>query len=239
MNDLALKYLCIKKIVINEGYVEEIAWQTSLSLDNLNESTFLREIAWVILSSGMKERIIRRIFGDISRCFFYWSSSNDIVVHKEQCFNEAIKHFNNRSKILAIINAAEKLNDIGFAYFKMKLYDNPLEILQEFHYIGPITVYHLAKNIGLQVAKPDRHLVRISTAAGYPDVQTLCETISDQVGDSVPVVDLVLWRFATLNKDYEIIFNLLYHVLFILRMFIMFAIFKIFIYICVSARFSI
>jgi hypothetical protein len=208
MNDLALKYLYIKKIVINEGYEDEIAWQSSLSLDDLDESTFLRELAWVILSSGMRETIIRRLFGDISRCFFYWSSSRDIAAYKEQCFNEAIKYFNNRHKILAITNAAVRLNNLNFKCFKVELYNNPLEVLQEFSYVGPITVYHLAKNIGLQFAKPDRHLVRISAISGYSDVQAFCEDIANQVGDSIPVVDLVLWRFATLDKNYEIVFKM-------------------------------
>jgi thermostable 8-oxoguanine DNA glycosylase len=71
-----------------------------------------------------------------------------------------------------------------------------------------VTVYHLAKNIGLQFAKPDRHLVSISNKAGYQDVQAFCRDISNQVGDSITVVDLVLWRFATLEKNYEMIFDI-------------------------------
>jgi thermostable 8-oxoguanine DNA glycosylase len=208
MNDLAMKYLYIKGVVIDKGYEDEIIWQSSRSLDNLDESTFMRELAWVVLSSGMKEMIIRRLFQDISRCFFYWKSSKEIVANKEKCLNDAVIYFNNRPKILAIIDAAENLNNIDFEYFKNKLYENPLEILQEFSYVGPITVYHLAKNIGLQFAKPDRHLARISSAAGYTDVQTFCKDISNQVGDSICVVDLVLWRFATLNKNYETIFEM-------------------------------
>jgi hypothetical protein len=208
MNELAQKYLYIKDFVIDKGYRDEIVWQSSISLGNLDESSFLKEIAWVILSSGMRESVIRRIFGDISRCFFYWKSSKEIVDYKDQCFSLAIKYFNNRPKILAIINAAEKLENVDFNCFKRELYCNPMEVLREFRYIGPVTVYHLAKNIGLQYAKPDRHLVRISTNAGYQDVQTFCKDISNQVGDSITVVDLVLWRFATLERNYEIIFKI-------------------------------
>ena len=62
----------------------------------------------------------------------------------------------------------------------------------------------MAKNIGIQVAKPDRHLVRMAKAAGYSDVQLFCRTISQLSGDSIPVVDIVLWRFATIEKDYLI-----------------------------------
>ena len=83
-----------------------------------------------------------------------------------------------------------------------KLKKNPLFMLQEFDYIGPVTMYHLAKNIGLPVAKPDRHLVRIAKMENYQDVQTFCQDVSKLSGDSIPVVDLVYWRYATIERNY-------------------------------------
>ena len=86
--------------------------------------------------------------------------------------------------------------------------ENPIETLQTFSYIGPVTAYHLAKNIGLAVAKPDRHLKRIASLFGYHDVQILCSEISKITGDSIPIVDIVFWRFATIEKDYlNVLFN--------------------------------
>jgi len=61
-NSLMLKYAFAKTIVQDEGFQDEILWQSNLCFDNLNESTFLREIAWVILTCGMKETIIRNRF---------------------------------------------------------------------------------------------------------------------------------------------------------------------------------
>ena len=37
----------------------------------------------------------------------------------------------------------------------------------------------------------------------FDDVSDLCSTLSDLTGDSVPVVDVVMWRFATLKFDYR------------------------------------
>ena len=65
-----------------------------------------------------------------------------------------------------------------------------------------MTAYHLAKNIGLPVAKPNRHLIRIAQMEKYSDVQTLCGDISKLSGDSIPVVDIVLWRYATIERNY-------------------------------------
>lgn len=202
MNELATRYLIAKKVIIDQGFQREIIWQSSLCFEDLNETDFLREHAWVILSSGMRERIIRKLFPNISHCFFDWLSSKAIADNSDICFRNAINQFNHRPKIAAIIYAAKKLNDANFNDFKIQIKKNPLEILRQFPYIGPITVFHLAKNIGLPVAKPDRHLVRIANQEGFHDIQDFCRQISKESGDSVPVVDIVLWRFATVEKDY-------------------------------------
>lgn len=201
-NKAVRKYLVAKRVVIEEGYGEEINWQANLCFDDINESTFMRELAWVVLSSGMRERVVRNLFDDISRCFFNWVSAEIIVANEDKCFHEAIRYFNNGSKISAIIKAAKKINSLGFSRLKMMIRENPIETLQDFSYIGPITVYHLAKNIGLPVAKPDRHLTRIANMEGYSDVQEFCNEISRLTGDGIAVVDIVLWRFATINSDY-------------------------------------
>ena len=95
----------------------------------------------------------------------------------------------------------------GFEALKIRIANNPLEVLQEYPYIGPVTSYHLAKNLGFSLAKPDRHLNRIAQTIGYSDVQSLCNDISSESGDSIPVVDIVLWRYATLRPDYLSIFD--------------------------------
>ncbi|MCL4328727.1 MAG: hypothetical protein M1410_04010 [Candidatus Thermoplasmatota archaeon] len=79
---------------------------------------------------------------------------------------------------------------------------NPFETLREFPYIGPVTYYHLAKNIGIPVAKPDRHLSRLASRSGFRDVQEFCEFLSRKTGDRIQVIDIVLWRYATITKDY-------------------------------------
>lgn len=201
-NILILRYMFAKNFVIKEGHEDEINWQASLRFDDVDESIFLRELAWVVLSSGMSERVVRSLFNEISNCFFNWASAKLIVDNEDTCFYEAIKYFNSKPKISAIINAAHKINSLGFFQLKKMIYKNPIETLREFQYIGPVTVYHLAKNIGLPVAKPDRHLTRIANMGGYSDVQQFCNEISRLSGDSIPVVDIVLWRFATMEHDY-------------------------------------
>jgi len=201
-NSLMLKYAFAKTIVQDEGFQDEISWQSRLDFDCLDESEFLREIAWVILTCGMKEAIVRNRFDDISHCFFQWSSAQKIISNREKCRSSALKIFNNVQKIAAILDAADQVNIIGFDKVKKNIRLNPITFLQTFDYIGPVTVYHLAKNIGLPVAKPDRHLVRIAQQENYCDVQSFCGDISRISGDPIPVVDIVFWRFATIDHNY-------------------------------------
>jgi hypothetical protein len=195
-------YRKVKEIVLRAGFSEEILWQASVNFNDVTESDFLREHAWVTLSAGMQERVIRKLFQAISSSFYNFESAKIIVENESCCRYLALKHFNNIRKVNAIILAAYGISSKGFSTFKEALYLNPLEQLQSLPYIGPVTCYHLAKNIGLQVAKPDRHLTRLANYVGYRDVQLFCKHISLQTGDSIPVVDIVLWRFASITESY-------------------------------------
>jgi hypothetical protein len=195
-------YYQAKDIVLRAGFGDEVLWQSSILFDNITESDFLREHAWVTLSAGMKERVIRQKFQDISSSFYDWESAGIIVDHEFRCRQLALMHFNNSRKIEAIIHMSHSINSLGFNAFKKSLRCDPLELLQSLPYIGPVTCYHLAKNIGLPVAKPDRHLTRLADSFGYDDVQMFCEFISNHTGDSIPVVDIVLWRFAVITPGY-------------------------------------
>ena len=200
--NLGKAYSEAKTYVLNSGFHNEVEWQANISFSDMTECDFLRESAWVILNSGMRESVIRKYFPELSLCFFEWESAEKIFESKTFCYEAAIDIFNNDRKISAIIDMSARLCHLTFDKIKESLEKAPIEFLQTFKHIGPITSYHLAKNLGLQIAKPDRHLVRISNLLGFGDVQDLCSKISKDSGDSVSVVDIVLWRFATLRHDY-------------------------------------
>jgi hypothetical protein len=207
ISNLLSTYELAKTAVIGRGFEHEIRWQNSLSFDDLSESDFLKELAWVVMSSGMREVVVRRLFPCISKAFLDWESALLIVSREAQCRTRALRCFNNDRKIRAIIAGARIVNAIGFDNLKGEIRHAPIETLRKFQYIGPVTSLHLAKNIGLPMAKPDRHLVRIAALEGYEDVQDLCEDISRLTGDTVPVVDIVFWRFATIEPHYRNLFG--------------------------------
>jgi 3-methyladenine DNA glycosylase/8-oxoguanine DNA glycosylase len=63
-------------------------------------------------------------------------------------------------------------------------------------FIGPVTQYHLARNLGFNVVKPDVHLVRLAKKFSFEDADALCSAISREVGLRKGLVDLVLWRYC-------------------------------------------
>ncbi len=201
--DLSAKYVSAKKSVVAAGFGPEVVWQASRHLDRVDESTFLSEAAWVILSSGMRSSVIARVFPDITRAFFYWDSAREILTNRTHCQRNALAVFAHPRKIAAIVCAAQYVVDVDLAVVLQRLKSEGPCVLCDIPYIGPVTSVHLAKNLGIPLAKPDRHLVRIAEAAGYETPESLCSALSQFFGESSAVVDVVLWRFATLNSDYE------------------------------------
>lgn len=199
---LADAYIGAKEYVIEHGFAGEIDWQDSIHLADVTESTFLSEAAWVVLSSGMRESIIRRIFPSFSGAFFDWESSELIYERAEECRVSGNAIFRHKGKVDAIIKIAEQVDLIGFDSFKNNLELRGVEFIQLLPFMGPATSFHLAKNIGLDVVKPDRHLKRVAGVANYENPDYLCSDISRLVGDRLSVIDIVIWRFATLNPDY-------------------------------------
>ena len=199
---LALAYLTAKEFVIASGYAKEVDWQEEVSPLGIDEQYFLREGAWVVLSSGMRESVIRRKFGAFSEAFYCWESAKAIVARSEECRRRAMRVFAHRGKIDAVIHMATRVVDEGFCSVRERFLTGGVDYLQTFPFIGPTTSFHLAKNLGVDVVKPDRHLTRVAEASGFGSPQRVCQAIANVVGDRQSVIDLVIWRFATLRRNY-------------------------------------
>ena len=181
------------------GCLDEVEWQRNVIFEEFSETDFLRETAWVILCSGFREKIVRRVFDHISLCFCDWESSSAILDADPYCRVTAMGSFRSPRKLRSIVDAARYVNERRFDNFKLDVLADPYTELQKIPYIGVITVWHLAKNLGLDVAKPDRHLARISSGLGFEDAAHFCREISRLCGEQQKVVDLIVWRYLADN----------------------------------------
>lgn len=195
-------YLDAKDFVIQAGYEAEIEWQDTVRLELVTESDVLREAAWVVMASGFRESIVRRLFPSVSEAFLGWRSATEICGQLDVCRSRALAAFGHENKVRAICEIVEIVDRQGIVEIRERVGRDGVKYLQGWPYIGRITSYHLAKNLGVQTAKPDRHLQKIAQATGHRSAAHLCRRVADVIGDSVSVVDVVFWRYATLDKHY-------------------------------------
>jgi hypothetical protein len=175
-------YYTAYNIIINSEYESEIDYIDSLKpIGKQDAHTFFLEYVWVVINAGMKEQIARNIYNRYCENF-------DISVIRHQSKHDAIKYMmNNYSiKFSELINANDKI-----------------EYLQTLPWIGQITKYHLARNIGIDTVKPDRHLVRLAEMFKFESPMKMCNYIKNDNGTKLGTIDVVLWRYCNLNRDYQ------------------------------------
>lgn len=172
------QYLGLRDAIVSAGFEEEIEWAQGVT-PVAEALSFWREFAWVVLNSGMKNQVSRGIWSRVQPAVLSGGSAGDVFGH--------------RGKAAAIDHVYLHREDLLLAYQRST---DPIAFLRTLPWIGPITCWHLAKNFGVDCAKPDRHLVRI---AGSEGVDALCRRLADATGHRVPTVDLVIWRAANLG----------------------------------------
>lgn len=165
----------IDKAVRRAGYKAAINWSENVRLP-ANAEDFASEVIYVICNSGMANRIALPIFEDCMRALGSGQSSKIAFGHPGK--TEAIDHIWKKRRSL---------------YRKLLRADDITEFCATLPWIGPITKFHLAKNMGVDVAKPDVHLNRLAEPEGVT-AQQLCERLAKETGYRAATVDLILWR---------------------------------------------
>ena len=166
---------------MTNGYEKEVEWsRTVVPVDN--RYAFFDEYVWVVINSGMRNKIAEKIYRN------YKNSGIAAVRHK--------------GKHNAILKTEKEL-DVFWEKYQNS--EEKIDILQELSWIGPITKYHLARNIGFDFAKPDRWLCLLAEIFGYKtyivtlhsDVQRFCQDIADKSNERIGTIDVILWRYCS------------------------------------------
>lgn len=178
------KYYELKEHLKSTGYKKEIDWAEDIKLCG-NSLDFWCEYSWVVINSGMKEQIARKIWDKILASLE--KNTGDPLF--------ASRVFGHKGKASAIEKIWQTRETVFYEYGRAK---NKLAFLQSLPWIGKITQYHLAKNLGFDCIKPDRHLVRVAKAEGKTP-EKLCQELKKITGDHLAVIDTVIWRAANLG----------------------------------------
>ena len=177
--ELVAFYNRAKAFVISKGYQEEIDIVNNRTFESQDEFDFLSEYIYVVLNAGMKNQVAEKIFARYCKIGA-----------------EAVKH---KGKRKAIEEVEQHYKSWFFGLSHKASIEDKLDFLETKPWIGPITKFHLARNLGIDVAKPDRHLTRLAKDLNFRDVMSMCKVIADCTGERIGVIDVVLWRNANLT----------------------------------------
>jgi hypothetical protein len=172
--------------------IDHVRTTLSKPLREITADFFFQQYAYVILCSYWKEQYARKEW----ERFFKTGNA------------DAISNIRKRAAIMwGVTHAEEWLTNLK----RYIGWDHEAEYeicyLDTLPMIGPVTRYHLARNIGIDCVKPDRHLIRLASEAGYEmkdpqkGVETMCRNIQKDIGDAekLGTIDVVLWRACNLG----------------------------------------
>lgn len=197
-DELTRSYLRAKRAVIDAGYAEELRWQSDRRLQDITDVEFVRQSAWVVLSAGMRETVVRAVFPSIGEALHHFVPPQ--ICSDPRTRSAALRVFRHERKIDAILSLVRIAEQLGTSGLRQELASGASSLLHGLPYMGPATTRHLAKNLGIPVAKPDRHLVRITESFGRASTEAMCDEIGSWLEEPVAVVDIVLWRWATIHQ---------------------------------------
>lgn len=155
----------------------DVAWQENAARPDTPEELAI-DAAYVILNSGMAFRVTSGL----------WPKIRDAIMAGKPADQIPFGHVGKRQAMRSIwcrrVDLFAELQSVPDAALP--------SWCERLPWIGPTTCYHLAKNWGAQVAKPDVWLVRAALRTGETP-QQFCERIAALSGLKVPTVDLIVW----------------------------------------------
>ncbi len=181
--------------------IQHVQQILSRPLEELTSQEFLEQYVFVVLACYWKEQYAYRLFRD-----FMVDRDLDLIhnAHKRAAIANAL--FLYQEWLRWIKHYAR----MGTGYVETYIGTLPM--------MGDVTKYHLARNIGIDCVKPDRHLVRLAERFGYlkrpphkeskrdqairehRQVTEMCQAIQSEIGGSekLGTIDVVLWRWCNL-----------------------------------------
>lgn len=165
-----------RQMSLEPEWAAQIEWCKAVKFPETPEK-MAWELIYVICNSGMKHSVAAQIFERVRSAITQGRPVTDGLKHPGKA--KAIDWIWNRRVMLR--KQARYLKD-----------EDLVEWCGKLPWIGGITGFHAAKNLGANVAKPDRWLVRMGLLGGET-TDEICQRISKATGHRVALVDLVLW----------------------------------------------
>lgn len=160
-------------------------------LDQMTMQDFYRQYAYVVYNSGFNNSVIEMKWPRLLQAY---RDFHVVYVSNfpERVYSEAMQIIGHEGKVRAIVDTAKIIRTLGWPKFKEEVKVDFMT-LKRFPFIADKTVYHLARNMGFDTIKPDRHLKKMA-ARYFLDPFTMCNRIKDETGLSLHMIDTIIWR---------------------------------------------
>lgn len=168
-----------------------LEWSSRLIAPPESAEKMAMEIIWVILCAGRSAQAARTIEAKVHAAIFEG--------------RPVVEAFGYRAKAEAIERAWREREADFRAFQEVLRTEEPEELVRwcgSIPFIGDDTQFQLAKNFGADVCKPDIWLCRLTGIPDrprkavkyrFPACMELCRYLAEDSGDSVAVVDSILW----------------------------------------------
>ena len=171
----ALRLRRLEAALRRRGYGPTIEWSESIAPPT-DAKGFATEAIYVVINAGMRVTVAEVIF---RRCMAALEASESV--------SGVYGHPGKAKAIEALWLDRQRLFD---EYLQA---EDQLVFLAALPWIGPVTVDHLAKGLGHDRAKADRHLERIARRDRTTTAK-LCTRLAKATGYRVATIDSILWR---------------------------------------------
>ena len=169
------RFRMIEALLRQVGYGPIIDWSENIR-PPADADAFAREAVFCICNSGFRNAVAAPI---VERCM-------DAL----RAGQSAATEFGHEGKTNAIdVIWAER--EVLFAAYRAT--EDKLAFLRQLPWIGPVTCYHLEKNLGGDYAKPDVHMERLARRE-KTTTRKLCRRLARLTGYRVATIDTILWR---------------------------------------------
>lgn len=166
---------------LGQQAAEDIAWSEKERAIPDDPRDFAREVIYVIANSGMKYAVAQGIF---KRSMAALVAGTPVI--------EVFRHKGKAAAMETIWRDRERLREEYIAA------EDKLAYAETLPWIGGITAYHVVKNFGMDVAKPDVHIQRLADHASCTPHE-LCDRLAKALDVKVATVDTILWRACSVG----------------------------------------
>lgn len=207
----------LSEVSRNPQAMKDVNRARHLNPASTTSSDFMREYAWVVFVSGFRVNTVRKKMPRLTKVFKNWNHTA-ISRSKSAVRTQALQILKNPKKVDAVLKAAEFVKEESWPVIKKAVlkgmvrtsdgscypsahffdYINTAYVRRDLPWMGLANRRYLAKNLGFDLAKNDRHLTRLAGQYRYSadasGVQRFVEDVACCVAERVSVVETVLWN---------------------------------------------